>query len=437
MNTKPFLVLLLAVGVIWGCETAHPLISEAETYLAVMQYDNALESIEELLSQDSTNVQGHFYKGLALGSKALEVEPPSDRKDLYREMRTSFDNAKRFGEQEESRPNILDEMDEYILEFWANEHNMGAETLTDDSLRQATENPEETAAAHFENATIVQPDSAISFVVLSSLQYQLGDVEQATSTYEHAMSLMSVPEFEDYEFLISLYFVQNRYEDVRDLTLQALEHYPGDESLVQFLADSYLETGETEEAINLIRELIQDDPDNPQYYFVLGTQLFSNAQDLLDDATSTFQRVYNMEEQLEQLSEAERSDLQSEIDQLRVEAEELESQAIEISNLAVEEIKRAIELNPDDDNAYNVLGIIYQNRAAALFDKRNNTLDNERAMQYDEDARQNLTSSMEYYEQAAELNPDESDYWQALFQVYTTLGMDEQAEDAMQRADME
>jgi hypothetical protein len=30
-----------------------------------------------------------------------------------------------------------------------------------------------------------------------------------------------------------------------------------------------------------------------------------------------------------------------------------------------------------------------------------------------------------------------TDYWQALFQVYTTLGMDEEAEEAMQKAELE
>lgn len=437
MKIRPLFILFLTVGILWGCETPDPLIRDARNALQSFDFEAAIAAADQALEEDSSNALAHYYKGTALGSLAEDMQPPSDRRPYYEEMRTSMDNARRFGAQMDSQPSELDNIDNFITTVWANEHNSGAEILTDDSTRQATQNPEETARDHFLNATTVQPDSSISHVVLSSVLYQLGDIEEATRSYERAMNVMDEPIFEDYEFLISLYFVQNRYEDARDLALEAMEAHPDESIFIQFLADSYLETGETDRAVALIRELIEDNPDNAQYYFVLGTQLYRTAEQHLNEAGRLYQRTYQMQDQMAQLSSSERADLENEIESIRTEAEEAENEGLELTNMAVEEIRSSIELAPQDDNAYNVLGIIYQNRAAALFDKRNYTLDNELAREYDNEARENLRQAMENYERAAEINPDNTDYWQALFQVYTTLGMDEEAEEAMERADLD
>ncbi len=436
MNLRPFFVLFLTFGILWGCETIDPLTREARNALQTMQFEEAVEAADQAIQEDSSNALAYFYKGSALSSIAEDLEPPSERKPYYEDMREALVNARRYGEEMERRPSELDNIDEIILSVWANEHNSGAEILTDDSVRQATSNPEQTAMAHFENATVVQPDSSISYVVLSSVRYQNDNIEGAIEAYEMAMERMEEPLVDDYEFLISLYFVQNRYEDARDLATEAVEAYPEESTFVQFLADTYLEIGDTDRAVELIRELIADNPDNHQYYFVLGTQLYRSAEEILNEAASNYERAYQMEEQASQLSNSEREDLQADIEEVREEAERLEREGNEVADMAIEEIRTSLELNPDDDNAYNVLGIIYQNKAAALFDKRNNTRDNDLARQYDEEARDNLQEALEYYEKAAELNPDETDYWQALFQVYTTLGMDEEAEEAMERSEL-
>ncbi len=434
MNIRPIAVLLLMAALIWGCETTDPLIRDAQDALQTFDYERAIMAAEQAIEEDSSNALAYYYKGAALGSLAEDIQPPSDRLAYYEEMRNSLSEARYWGEQMESRPDELGNINDIINSVWANEHNAGAMILTDDSTRQATPNPEETARDHFINATTVQPDSSISYIVLSSIQYQLGNIPDAIENYEHAMSLTDQPLVEDYEFLISLYFVEQRYEDAEQWATEAMEAYPEEESFVQFLADIYMERDEGDQAIALLQEMIERNPNNEAYFFALGTQLFRSAQNYLDEAGSIYQRAWSMEEQAEHLTEEERADLLAEVESMMEEAEELEARGNELADEAVERLEGYLDLVPDDDSAYNILGIIYQNRAAALFDKRNQTLDNELAMEYDEQARENLQISREHYERATELNPEETEYWEALFQVYTTLGMDEEADMAAERA---
>jgi cytochrome c-type biogenesis protein CcmH/NrfG len=39
-----------------------------------------------------------------------------------------------------------------------------------------------------------------------------------------------------------------------------------------------------------------------------------------------------------------------------------------------------------------------------------------------------------FYERAAEINPESTEYWMALFRIYTTLGMTEKALEAQDKA---
>lgn len=434
MNFRLLFSAILAAGIFAACQTTDPLVRNAQSSIQLLQFEEALDFAEQALEENPDNPLALYYKGYALGGIAEELQPPSDRLSYYEEARESMDRAKAIADTMDSPPSELSEIDDIIVSMWANEHNSGAEIMTSDSARQATEQPDQTAMAHFQNAIAVEPDSSLSYIVLASVQYQTGEMETATRTYEQAMERMESPVYEDYEFLISLYFMQNRFEDARDLSMEAMQAFPNEPLFAQFLADSYLETGETEEALGMLENLVAENPDNPQYRFAYGTQLYRVAEEDLNQATSNYQRAYQMQEQMEQLTSSEQEEMAGEIEQLVAEAEEFEREGNDYADQAIEQIQASLDHNPEDDNAYNVLGIIYQNRAAALFDRRNNTRDNEEARELDEQARETLNHAREYYERAAELNPDEPAYWESLFQVYTTLGMDEEAQDAMERA---
>ncbi|MDX1641049.1 MAG: tetratricopeptide repeat protein [Balneolaceae bacterium] len=438
MKSYKILFLILAPLVLfWACETTDPLVEDVQVDLFTGNYDSALETVNTALAEDSSNYLAHMYKGIVLSSKAYEMEPPSSRRPVYKEARASFDTAKSLMQEQPETPEQLEELNNSVISFWADEYNTGVNIQNDDSLFNATENPYETSLDHLLNAATINPDSAMTYQVISSTHFQLDRVQEAISSYEKAMELIEKPELEDYEYLISLYLYDNQYEEAIELSQEGREMYPDETMFVRFLADAYIQAGEQERAINLVEQLIEQDPDNPQYRRVLGTQIYQNVEQLSNTVSDMYEELFELRQAARNQRGQELEQTQAEIEDLQSEIESSEEEIDELTEIAIREMTRVVELEPDSESANFILGIIYQNRAANLFERRNNTTDNELANEYDERAKENLTKAMQYYEAAAEINPDNPENWQSLFQVYTALGMEEEAEEAMQKAGMD
>ena len=405
--------------------------------LVTGNFDAALETVNTALAEDSSNYVAHYYKGIVLASQAFEMQPPGSRLSVYDNARSSFDTAKSLMQEQPETPSELEELNNSVVSFWADEYNMGVNIQNDDSLFNATENPYETSLAHLQNAAAINPDSSMTFQVISSTHFQLDQVDQAIENYETAMSLLDEPAPEDYEYLISLYLYQNQYEEAIELSEEGRERYPEESMFVQFLADAYIQAGERDRAISLVEELIENEPENPQYRRVLGTQVYQSVERISNEVSTLYEELFELRQAARNQRGQELEQTQSEIEALESEIEAQEQEIDELSEISIREMSKVVELVPDDESANFILGIIYQNRAANLFERRNNTTDNEQAAEYDERAKENLEQARQYYERAAEINPDNPENWQSLFQVYTALGMEEEAEEAMQKAGMD
>ncbi|WP_340105816.1 tetratricopeptide repeat protein [Rhodohalobacter sp. 8-1] len=428
---------LLLIGFLWGCETTDPLVSEMETNLFLGNYETVYEAADEALEADSSNSLAYFYRAVAYGFEAQDTDPSWERVPLYENSREAFMNSREWMNRAEERPGEYEEINDYITSFWAEEHNAAIGYLTDDSVRATVNEPVRYAIGHLESATTIQPDSALSYIVLASTQFNQGDTPQAIETYEMAMERMDVPEQDDYEFLISLYLNQEQYDKAFDMTQRAREDYPENTQFVQFLADVYIQRGDVDEAISIIESLIETDPDNPQYYRVLGTQIYQNVSAINSQVAELYNQAFDLEREIRSLSGDEREEAEEELRDVRNQIDELQNESSQLTEIAVNNMEKVVELLPEDDDAYNILGIIYQNKAANLFEQRNSIVDdNEMVQELDDQAREALQQARQYYERAAEINPDVPEYWESLFQVYTTLGMEEEAREAMEKAGM-
>lgn len=431
-----FSFAVLAIIIISCGGESNPLIKEAKDGIKAQNYDAALVSLEQALVQDSANADAYYYKGVVYSEMAQNNPNISSRKDSYSKMRENLITAKNMYETQGIQSVESVEAQVLIDRKWSEEHNLGVKYATGDSTLAPSDNPLDTAEDHLENAVVINPDSLLSFEVLAEVYRLNSNTEKGIQIYEDLITMKDQPEAYDYDRLGALYLSLEQYNKAKEILIDGVDLFPDSVSLVQKLADSYMKLGENQESIEVIESLIERDPNNPQYHLVLGTQVYIMASEITDDISGKYDEIFNLEREQRNLSGNAKKANQDKVSSLRASIEDQSQRADQLIEQAVQELQKVIEVKPDNSNAYNTLGIIYQNKAAALFDKRNATADNDEAAKIDNQAKENLREAMKNYEKATEIEPDNQSYWRSLFQVYTSLGMNEKAEAAMEKAGM-
>lgn len=435
---KLFFPIIALAAMLLACETTDPFVNDVTLNIFTGEFDTALQITEDAIAENPDNYMAHYYKGVVLAALAETFENPTDRKPYYERSRASLETAKGLMQNQEETPDELEELYDTIIGYWADEYNSGVNIQTNDSLFNVTPDPFRTSLAHFENAATMNPDSAMTYQVMASTYFQMDEIDNAINVYETAMSLLNPPQVDDYEFIISLYLFVNNYDDAIRYSEEALELYPDETTFVQFLADGYIQSGDRDKAVELIEALIAQEPDNPQYRRVLGTQIYQSVDRTTVKVTELYREMFDLSIELRGQSGAERAATEERMAEMQQEIDQLEAEIDEFTAISIEQMERVVELEPESESANFILAIIYQNRAANLFERRNNIVNDDALYEsFDRRARENLQQARIYYEAAAEINPENTDNWQSLFQVYTQLGMEEEALDAMEKAGFE
>jgi len=430
-----YFVLTLFIGIIAGCGSSNPFVDEAQSNIKNQNFEAALEAAEQSIQNQPNDPLGYYYKGVALGEIA-DTKEASLRKEYYERMNEAFAQAREKAESAEDVPDEINRIDAVKNTLWQTEHNKAISFATDDSVKNTVSNPLEVSLAHLDNATTVQPDSVLSWDVKAQVHYMNDDIQGAVSSMEKVMTLKDSTSADDYARMAGYYSIADMPEEAINTLEKGLDEHPGNKDLSTRLADAYTNAGNTEMAISTIERLIDSEPENPQFHLVLGTQIYKTVLQLSDSLKANSDEIFDLQQEAKNAQGSQASQLNEQISELEQNNEQLQQRINGLTERATEELNTVLEYRPNDATAYNTLGIIYQNKASALFDKRNRTDDNEMAAQIDAQAKDALKQSMEYYENAAEIDPDNQDYWKNLFSIYTALGMDQKAEEAMKKAGM-
>ncbi|MEQ9310863.1 MAG: tetratricopeptide repeat protein [Balneolaceae bacterium] len=421
-----FAVLLVAVFMV-NCETGNPLVKPIQTGIDSQNYPAALSAADTLIFKEPANPLGYYYKGVVLG-KMADAEPIiSNRKPIYSDMRAALDEASLLYAVQEKPGDEAEQILPLVLETWSIEHNAAIPYATNDSVMSSVENPLDLAIAHLVNATTINPDSTLSYDVLAQVYYMNSEFENAAVSLTRVIELEEMGLASEYDRLGSYYFLSEQPEKAVAAIEEGLEIYPDSISLIQKLADGLFQIDRTEEALRIMDRLVESEPDNARYHLVIGTRVYQRVLNLSDTYTENSDKIYDLERN-------DGSD--AEINALKSQNETLESEINQLTDRAEKELLIASELDATIPSTFNTLGILYQNKSASLFDKRNNTVDNDEAAKFDEMAKEEAKKAMTYYERATELDPDNTSYWGSLFRIYTLLDMRDKAEAAMEKAGM-
>ncbi len=429
------LTLTVFTAIMVGCGGDTSFIGQAKKGVSSKDYQATLAAVDSIIAKDPNNAEAYYYRGVAYGEIATNNPVVANRKDSYQKMRDALVTAMELTSEDPLNLNGL-KSEDLIRNKWSVEHNAAVQYASGDTTLAPVDNPLEIAVDHLQNAVTINPDSTLSFEVLAEVYRMKQDYKGAIGALNAVIERKEVPDAFDFSNLASFYMLTEDFNSAVNILEQALEIYPDSVDLVQKIADSYMKVGEKEKAITALEDLIATDPGNAQYHLVIGTQIYIMASDINEEISANYDQIFELERSLRNLKGTEKSAVEKQIATLRSEIKVKQAESDKLTNRAIAELKKVTELLPNEAPAFNTLGIVYQNKAASLFEQRNATADNNLAADLDKEAKQELTKAMKSYEKATSLAPDNTDYWTSLFRVYTSLGMNDKAEAAMKKAGM-
>jgi tetratricopeptide (TPR) repeat protein len=282
---------------------------------------------------------------------------------------------------------------------WANKFNNGVNLF---QRGNKTENEDsakvyyDKSVAAFEDATMLEPDSADNYKNLAFVYLSSGRNEEAIEPLKKLIEINQ--ELDGYRYLGNIYFsmgveknssyrMSGNAQDSVDaaayynksiaLLEDATKLYPDEADMLKTLSSAYIEVGKVDVALSSFKALVERDPENKTYRYNYGVLL-----------------------------------LQS-----------------EDYPAAEEQFLKALEIDPEYDNAAYNLGVTY-----VSWGKQLKQLE-ERTEEYSDEDIEKFQNAVPYIERIADEEPDNAQVWELLGQVYSILGMQDEAIDAFNKAD--
>lgn len=332
-------------------------------------------------------------------------------------------------------PDAVDErISEIITSYWAKEHNSGAEIFNEDD--RADRNPAKVsiAAQHFVNALILQPDSSHSYKTLAFSLEDMGQVQDAIQTFSIGLEKSDVPEPEDFDYLIDLYLSENDSESAYQLSVEASKLYPDKVRFKEVIADYYVENNKLEDAVQTLNELTDLNPDNHRYFISKAIQNYRVAFSYLQEMVEDYEELWRLrEQQLGDISDAEDQQLSAEIAQKIHHIQELEKNGSGRIDQIIDELEKVLQADPDHEEAHSIIGQVSTSRVTFYIELTTLTQDPDEIDRFENKIETDLQRALTHYEQLIELNPENADYYEALYNVYIQLGMNDRATEIQNR----
>lgn len=395
-------VLVFGLFFIASCST----LSKTEPDTLPAPADDPLKEIEIINQQieQNGNTQSLLLRKTELFIEAAVDNPnPSQRKPFYRNAyNTSREGISGFRESEPEFSRIL-------TEAWSSEHNNGVRLLQERSENSNIDGTFRRAIDHLENAIIIQPDSLSSYSVLATAFYSGGLYADAEVTLNKLLEMSSDSDLNAtiMEKLAFIYLESGDtgeavtlYEDLRQQKSSSI-------TVLHGLINAYILDNQPEQAARELQQLTEEYSDRPTYFESLASvnyQLFKlRANSLLSGDTSS--------------------------ESIEAEIEHIISLLYDINEI-YDNLSDNSLMN--EESTYKAAGY-HSNGAAYLEDIRRNTDVPDSVTQLMMDTETELlNTSLKYWEQLIEMNPDNIEYLYTLYTVYNRLEMFEEAESLEQ-----
>ncbi len=229
-----------------------------EIQLQQGRVDDSIQTLQQALHGSSDNAFAHYQMGLALRQKGKPQEAESELREAVRLSPSLYEAWRALGEMAAQRGD------------WSGLHNVAAELkkiaprapegYLYDATSRMNQNDAASAEGDLNQLVRIAPDKALGYVKLGQLRV-----------------------------------IQKRFNDAETLYRQALSHERGSIEAIQGLADVDFRRNKPDEALQLLKTTIEQDPNNAQLYLLQAQALLQNKQQ--GEAEKSLQRVLQIDKQ--------------------------------------------------------------------------------------------------------------------------------------------
>ena len=382
-NSNLFIAgMLLVVMIFTGFQCSSTELTSAKLYIQQKNWDKALEVLQQEVEKNPQSDEGYYLMGTVYSEL-----------DNVDEMILSFDKSLGISNKFEKSIN------EFRTYQWANNFNRGVNLFqrgnktTDQDSSSMYYNM---AIDAYQKAILLEPDSAETYKNLSFVYLTTGEAEEAIEPLQSLIELNQAEE--GYQYLGQVYYTlganlmssyrstQNAADSLKGMSYlnksistleEGLKKYPDNTDMQIALTGSYIEADKIDVALGSAEKLVEKDPGNKTYRYNFGVLLLS-ANDYAGAET---------------------------------------------------QLKKAIEIDPNYDNAIYNLGVTYVKWGTAM------NKEAEKQGMISEDYKQKYEDALPYLEKVVETDTTNIAIWELLGKVYSVLGMTDDANNAFNKAD--
>lgn len=386
--------LILAFGFFFGCKAPSDL-TETRSLFESGQLQLAADQAGHQVSRNPENAEAHYLYGQILMEMAAQTAP-TGRLPYYEEASLSLYSASElFGSSEPLKAQIALDL---LVEGWVAEMIRPQTAISNNRTYNTDELTE--MIHHTSNAIALIPDSTVAYLARSEIYYYLNDPASAVMTLEE-IPVKNTGIFERIGFF---YSIDNRPVDAADAFEQAYQLDPENINVLFGLINTLVEAGMNGQAISRIGDLSLANPENPLFPALEGTLRFDQTESWFIDR----------------------------IDDQSIHAAGVVAEGLAMLDLAETVFRRASDRNDGDPDIHTAVGTFYLNAAGLLIDITEIT-DESTDQALEQRITSYLNNSIPHLRLVAEYEQDPS-FWLSLHQIYLYLGMDEEAEAALQNA---
>ena len=382
-NSKLFILGMLFIGIMFlGFQCASTELTSAKLYISQKNWDKALETLQAEVQKNPKSDEGYYL----LGTVYSELEKTD-------EMIAAFDESLAISNKYEKS------IKEYRTFQWANNFNRGVSLFqrgTKTTDKDSTTMYYNMAIDAYQKAIILEPDSAETYRNLAFAYLTSGKVEESVGPLKTLIDLEQAEE--GYQYLGEVYYtlganMMSGHQNTKDVAdsvkaMQYLENsittlndglakYPENSEMQVALTASYIAADKIDVAIISAEKLVEKDPINKVYRYNYGVLLL-NVQEYAKAET---------------------------------------------------QLLKAIELDPDYENAIYNIGVTYVKWGTAM------NKEAEKQGIISEDYIKKYEAALPYLEKVVEKDPTNIAIWELLGKVYSVLGMNDDASNAFKKAD--